>query len=81
MTELFIEKATIIHGNKYDYSKVNYINNKAKVIIICKLHGEFQQIPNNILSGQGCIECGYVNSSNVFLFLFAEFTYPHSIHP
>jgi hypothetical protein len=63
-TKEFIEKATIIHGNKYDYSKVNYINNKAKVIIICKLHGEFQQIPNNILSGQGCIECGYVNSAN-----------------
>jgi hypothetical protein len=63
-TKEFIEKATIIHGDKYDYSKVNYINNKTKVIIICKLHGEFQQRPNNILLGQECIKCGYVNSAN-----------------
>ena len=40
-TEQFIEKAKNIHGDKYDYSKVNYINNKTEVIIICPEHGEF----------------------------------------
>ena len=37
----FIENAVKIHGDKYDYSKVNYENSSNKVIIICKIHGEF----------------------------------------
>lgn len=40
-TKEFIEKAKLIHGTRYDYSKVNYINNKTPVNIICKEHGEF----------------------------------------
>lgn len=42
-TEEFIAKAREVHGDKYDYSKVNYINNSTKVIIICPIHGEFEQ--------------------------------------
>jgi very-short-patch-repair endonuclease len=55
--EEFIEKSNIIHGDKYDYSKVEYKGNKQKVIILCKIHGEFLQIPNSHLSGQGCPCC------------------------
>lgn len=40
-TKEFVEKAQNIHGNKYDYSKVNYINSHTKVCIICPEHGEF----------------------------------------
>jgi len=65
-TEEFIEKSIKFHGNKYDYSKVVYINNHFKVIIICKIHGEFQQIPNSHLSGEGCRECQYLNNGNKF---------------
>ena len=39
-TENFIDKAKQIHGDKYDYSKVNYVNSKRKVCIICPKHGE-----------------------------------------
>ena len=53
----FIEKARKIHGNKYDYSKVNYVNNHTKVCIICPNHGEFWQTPNDHLSGHGCKYC------------------------
>lgn len=53
----FIAKARIVHGNKYDYSKVNYINNSTKICIICPKHGEFWQTPSNHLSGRGCIFC------------------------
>ena len=53
----FIKQAKEIHGDKYDYSKVEYINNKTKVCIICPIHGEFWQKPNNHLQGQGCFEC------------------------
>lgn len=55
--ELFIETAQKIHGMKYDYSKVNYINNKAKVCIICPEHGEFWQTPSLHLRGAECPEC------------------------
>ena len=53
----FIEKAKQVHGDKYDYSKVDYINNQIKVCIICPKHGEFWQSPHNHMSGAGCPEC------------------------
>ena len=57
-TEDFINKARKIHGEKYDYSKVEYINSQTKVIIICPEHGEFEQTPSDHLSGSGCQKCG-----------------------
>lgn len=63
-TETFIQKAKEIHGDKYDYSKVNYINKRSKVIIICPEHGEFEQCANNHLRGQGCPECGKIKAQN-----------------
>lgn len=56
-TEDFVSKAKEIHGDKYDYSKVQYINSSTKVEIICPKHGSFWQTPNSHLSGQGCPEC------------------------
>ena len=53
----FIEKATAIHGGKYDYSKVNYKTAKTKIIIGCKDHGDFEQTPSNHLSGYNCQMC------------------------
>jgi hypothetical protein len=54
----FVEKAQSIHGNKYDYSKVKYINAKSKIIIICSIHGEFEQTPSCHIQGNGCQKCG-----------------------
>ena len=56
-TELFISKANKIHKNRYDYSKVNYINAKTKITIICREHGDFQQTPSNHLSNYNCQKC------------------------
>lgn len=56
-TEEFIQKASAIHNGKYDYSKVDYKRNKTKVCIICPIHGEFWQTPDNHLH-YGCIKCG-----------------------
>ena len=57
----FIEKSSKIHGvGRYDYSKVNYINNSTKICIICHNHNipfEFIQIPNAHLMGNGCPKC------------------------
>ena len=59
--EIFIQKAILIHGDKYDYSKVNYVNNRTKVCIICPKHGEFWQTPADHLTGYGCQKCGGTN--------------------
>lgn len=55
--ESFINHSKQIHGDKYDYSKVDYINNHTKVCIICPEHGEFWQEPSNHMIGQGCPKC------------------------
>ena len=55
--EEFIEKANEVHGNKYDYHKVEYVNAKTKVTIICSEHGEFLQMPNHHTNGAGCPKC------------------------
>ena len=55
--EDFIKKAREVHGNKYDYSKVEYVNNKTKVCIICPEHGEFEQIASYHMGGNGCPKC------------------------
>lgn len=62
--ERFIERAKVIHHNKYDYSKVEYVNNRTKVCIICPEHGEFWQEPNNHLQGSECPKCGYLKTKN-----------------
>lgn len=57
-TEKFIEKARLVHGNKYDYSKSVYVTSHCKLVIVCPVHGEFEQIPNSHLNGRGCDQCG-----------------------
>jgi len=61
-TENFIEKAKKVHGDKYDYSKVKYINNKTKVCIVCPIHGEFYIRPDMHLNGQGCKKCSNIRN-------------------
>lgn len=58
-TEEFISDAIEIHGNTYDYSKSEYINKNIKIIITCRLHGNFKQLPyNHLYNKQGCPICG-----------------------
>jgi len=62
MTELFIEKSKLVHGDRYDYSKVDYKNSGTKVIIICKEHGEFLQKPvYHYWNKAGCPKCANKN--------------------
>lgn len=60
-TESFIEKAREVHGDKYDYSKVVYVNSHTKVCIVCREHGDFWMTPNSHLRGEGCPSCGAVS--------------------
>lgn len=63
-TEEFIMEAQQVHGNKYEYFKVNYINNKKPVTIICPIHGEFEQSPIRHLKGRGCHKCAKERIAN-----------------
>lgn len=57
--ESFIEKAKAVHGDYYDYSKVDYIKSEVEVCIICPKHGEFWQTPQSHLRGKDCQLCAH----------------------
>lgn len=65
----FIEQAIKIHGNKYNYEKVEYISSIKKITIICKTHNNYEQTPNSHLQGKGCPKCGGTNVSNTEEFI------------
>lgn len=62
-TEEFIKRAREVHGDRYDYSKVNYVNNQTPVEMVCQIHGGFIQRPNNHLNGNGCPKCSRIAQS------------------
>jgi hypothetical protein len=68
-TSQFIKDAIEKHGDKYDYSRVEYVNCHTKINIMCKEHGEFTQEPSSHLSGNGCPQCGgkYQYTQNDFI--------------
>ena len=71
--EEFIDKAKLIQDKEYDYSKVEYKNNKTKVCVICPIHGEFWIRPNDFLNGHMCKSCGVERRSKSRTFSKAEF--------
>lgn len=60
----FLRKCHAVHGDKYDYSKAVYVNQRTKVCIICPEHGEFWQLAKNHMKGQGCPVCGKEYAQN-----------------
>lgn len=71
-TNEFIERAKTIHGDEFDYSKVEYINDKTPVTIICRKHGEFQTTPSIHKRGNKCPVCRYGGSPEEKLVDFLE---------
>lgn len=63
-TQEFIKKSVLIHNNKFDYSKVKYLNNHTKIEILCPIHGSFMQKPNGHLNGKGCVKCAGRNRTS-----------------
>lgn len=63
-TEEFIAKAKEVYSDRFDYSKVNYINSKTDVVIGCQKHGFFTIRANDFLTGyHNCQKCGLENKS------------------
>jgi hypothetical protein len=73
-TEEFIEDARKVHGDKYDYSLVEYINWETKVKVICGLcNNTFEISPNNHKNGRGCKKCGVKRRAEVLRMGIEEF--------
>lgn len=68
-TEEFIQESKVIHGDLYDYSRVDYQSSKKKVIIGCKVHGWFEQAPEKHIIGHGCPQCAKNCKSNLESFI------------
>jgi len=64
-TDTFIKKAKSVHGDRYDYSKVQYSKSTVKVKIICSKHGAFEQVPTTHLRGGGCKKCALMYTAVV----------------
>ena len=52
-TAEFIARAKEVHGDKYDYSKTEYVDAQTKVCVTCPVHGDFFQLPGHHLKGHG----------------------------
>lgn len=68
----FVKQARIIHGNKYNYSKINYQNTNTNIMIYCPEHGLFEQRPTHHLNGVGCpscMSCGFDKNKDSFLYV------------
>lgn len=63
-TEAFILQARKVHGEKYDYSLVEYTTSLEPVTIICDIHGVLSILPSNHLRGHGCIDCGFLKTGD-----------------
>lgn len=68
-TAKFIEKATEVHGNLYDYSNVEYLTNSVPISITCKTHGSFDQSPSSHLIGNGCWSCKNKSEGKILRYL------------
>ena len=62
--EVILEKFREVHGDGYDYSRVEYTGTQNNVTIVCEKHGPFEQAPNNHLAGSGCPDCAILGFRN-----------------
>ena len=68
--DVFLERVKKIHHDKYDYSKVDWVNTRIPVEIVCPVHGSFFQKPFKHMQGQGCPNCR--RNANVTQDVFIE---------
>ena len=69
----FVPKSNIVHNYKYDYKLIDYVNSYTPVKIICSIHGIFEQIPANHLSGHGCPKCiGVISKQEIEIYNYIK---------
>jgi hypothetical protein len=58
--EVFIARAREIHGDRYDYSRTRYVDTRTPIVVVCRVHGPFEQRPMNHISSHtpsNCLKC------------------------
>jgi hypothetical protein len=65
-TEIVIDRIKNIHGERYDCSKVVYVNGKTKIEVICHTHGSFKVRPDVMFRGGGCQKCSNDHMSELY---------------
>ena len=75
--EAFIEKAILIHNNKYSYDDVEYVDCRTPVLIKCPVHGDFEQIPYYHLQGHGCPKCAGSSGEQYIITLLNNLNVPY----
>jgi hypothetical protein len=73
----FINSAKELHGNRYSYDKVQYVDSKTPVIITCPEHGDFAQTPNVHLSGHGCPKCNQSHGERIIQNILEKYKIPY----
>ena len=79
-TESVVEDFKSKWGDRFDYSRVTYVNWNTPVEIICPKHGSFRQVPSSHKKGhQGCPSCyGRVFDTESFIEASAQVQTNHS---
>jgi len=79
-TKEFIEKARLLHGDRFNYDKVEYKTNKTPVVITCPKpnHGDFIMKPNSHLGGQGCPVCSESRGEKLVSLILQDLGIPFS---
>lgn len=79
--EQYIKSCIDKHGDRYDYSLVEYKNVSTKILIICREHGIFKQIAKNHKEGQGCPKCSgrIILNKSEYLKIFNTKKYDYSL--
>lgn len=77
--ETFIYQAIDVHCGNYSYEKTVYVRSQDKITITCKIHGDFEQTPNDHLKGSGCPTCGQTLKRSMYkdkstLLYYVKFT-------
>jgi len=64
-TARYVTRAKSVHGDRYDYSDVNFLGMHERIDIICREHGKFVQIANGHIQGSGCPKCGRISAKRL----------------
>jgi Zn finger protein HypA/HybF involved in hydrogenase expression len=76
---IFVEKAKKVHGNEYTYKNCEYVSALKKVLVTCKVHGDFAQRPNDHLNGQGCPKCSSIGMSRIAIEWIENYSRSHRL--
>lgn len=62
-TTSFKARIEKLHGDKYDLSKVVYTSARNRVVVGCRVHGDYEVVASEFLKGSGCVKCVHARNT------------------